>query len=72
MGQDQPSLVKGFGQQSQDHRDVAINGYLESLGKRQADLTRLLPTLALKRPSTQEQQVSCHQPTEEPQEPATH
>ena len=64
MGQDQPSLVKGFRHQSQDHRDITINGYLESLCQRQADLTRLLPLLALKRPSTQEQQVSCHQPTE--------
>ena len=64
MGKVKPSLVKGFGHQSQDHRDVTVNGYLESLGKRQADFTRLLPLLALKRPNTQEQQVSCHQPTE--------
>ena len=64
MGQGQTSLVKGFGQQSQDHRDIAINGYLESLGKRQTNLTRLLPLLALKRPSAQEQQVGRHQPTQ--------
>jgi len=63
MGQGKPSLVKGFRQQSQDHRDIAINGYLESLSKCQADLTRLLPLLALKRPSTQKQKVGCHQPT---------
>ena len=64
MGKVKPSLVKGFRQQSQDHRDITINGYLESFCQRQADLTRLLPTLAFKRPNTQEQQVSCHQPTE--------
>jgi len=64
MGKVKPSLVKGFRQQSQDHRDITINRYLESFCQRQADLARLLPLLALKRPSTQEQQVSCHQPTE--------